>query len=90
MNYIAFSGGGEALAALLGGQVTAAISGYSEFAAAHRVRPIAGARDFRALAAAGLAAPPLGRLRSNVALHNWRGVVGAPQVDAAARQRSPI
>ena len=33
VNYIAFSGGGEAVAALLGGHVAAGISGYSEFAA---------------------------------------------------------
>ena len=32
VNYIAFAGGGPALAALLGGQVTAGVSGYSEFA----------------------------------------------------------
>ena len=31
VNYIAFSGGGEALAAILGGQVTVGISGYGEF-----------------------------------------------------------
>ncbi len=31
INYVAFSGGGEALAAILGGQVTAGISGYGEF-----------------------------------------------------------
>ena len=31
-NYVAFSGGGEALAALLGGQLTAGVSGYGEFA----------------------------------------------------------
>ena len=31
INYIAFSGGGEALAAILGNQVTAGISGYGEF-----------------------------------------------------------
>ena len=31
-NYIAFSGGGEAVTSLIGGQVTAGISGYSEFA----------------------------------------------------------
>jgi putative tricarboxylic transport membrane protein len=31
INYIAFSGGGEALAAILGGQVTVGISGYGEF-----------------------------------------------------------
>ena len=31
INYIPFSGGGEALAAMLGGRVTAGISGYGEF-----------------------------------------------------------
>src|SRR5690606_33532524 len=31
VNYIAFSGGGEALAAVLGSQVTVGISGYGEF-----------------------------------------------------------
>ena len=31
VNYVAFSGGGEALAAMLGGKVTAGISGYGEF-----------------------------------------------------------
>ena len=31
VNYIAFSGGGEALAAMLGGRVTAGVSGYGEF-----------------------------------------------------------
>ena len=32
VNYVAFSGGGEALAALLGGQITAGVSGLGEFA----------------------------------------------------------
>jgi putative tricarboxylic transport membrane protein len=32
VNYIAYSGGGEALAAILGGQVTVGVSGISEFA----------------------------------------------------------
>ena len=31
VNYIAFSGGGEALAAVMGGQTTVGISGYGEF-----------------------------------------------------------
>ncbi len=31
INYIAYSGGGEALAAILGSQVTAGVSGYGEF-----------------------------------------------------------
>ena len=33
VNYIAFSGGGEALAAIVGGQVTVGINGLAEFAA---------------------------------------------------------
>ena len=53
VNYIAFSGGGEAVAALLGGHVTAGISGYSEFAAAHRVRTPARDCDLVAVADAG-------------------------------------
>ncbi len=32
VNYIAFAGGGAALAAVLGGQLSAAVSGYAEFA----------------------------------------------------------
>lgn len=31
VNYVAYSGGGEALAAMLGGQVTACVSGYGEW-----------------------------------------------------------
>ena len=44
VNYIAFAGGGAALAALLGGQVTAGVSGYGEFAGqieAGTLRPLA-------------------------------------------------
>ena len=47
VNYIAFSGGGAALAAVLGGQVSAAVSGYEEFAgpiAAGQLRILGGVR----------------------------------------------
>ncbi len=47
INYVAFSGGGEALAAILGGQVTAGISGYGEFEIAGEVGPAAPARRLR-------------------------------------------
>ena len=46
-NYVAFSGGGEALAALLGGQLTAGVSGYGEFA------PSIAAGQLRVLATLG-------------------------------------
>jgi putative tricarboxylic transport membrane protein len=87
VNYIAFSGGGEALAAVLGGQVTAAISGYSEFA------PHIDSGRLRALAISapspqsGIAARPLAASGLNVVLHNWRGVVGPPQIDREAREQ---
>ena len=32
INYVPFSGGGEAMASILGGHVTAGVSGYAEFA----------------------------------------------------------
>ena len=50
LNYVPFSGGGEALAAILGGHVTAGISGYGEWAGPDPVRRTAGAGDLRARA----------------------------------------
>ena len=47
INYVPFRGGGEATAAILGGNVTVGGSGYSEFAAVHRDRQ--DARDRRHL-----------------------------------------
>ncbi len=86
-NYIAFSGGGEAAAALIGGQVTAGISGYSEFAQyieSGRLRAIAVSsarrqpgRDVATLLEQGV----------DVQFENWRAVVAPPGLDAAARQR---
>ena len=77
-NYIAFSGGGEAVTALLGGQVTAGISGYSEFAQhieSGRLRAIG-------ISAAGripdLPIPSLIEQGLNVELANWRAVVAPP------------
>ena len=42
VNYVAFSGGGDALAAIIGGQVTAGLGGYSELA--DQIRPAPSAR----------------------------------------------
>jgi len=87
VNYVAFSGGGEALAALLGGQVTAGVSGLGEFA------PSIGAGQLRALAISSparvpeLDAPTLREAGVPLDLANWRAVVAPPGVsdrDAAA------
>ena len=82
INYIAYSGGGEALAALLGGQVTVGISGYSEFSgqiAAGELRLLAVSSDTRI---PGVDAPTLQEAGVDMALQNWRMVAAAPGITA--------
>lgn len=82
INYIAYSGGGEALAAVLGAQVTAGISGYSEFAsqiAAGDLRLLAVSSDERI---PGVDAPTLREAGVDMALQNWRMVAAAPNITA--------
>ena len=82
INYIAFSGGGEALAAILGGQVTAGVSSYGEFegqikAGALRVLAISSDKKVE-----GIAAPTLKESGFDVVLQNWRMVAAAPGLTA--------
>jgi len=80
VNYIAFSGGGEALAAILGGQVTVGVSGLGEFAS----QIDAGALRLLAVSTAdrvpGVDAPTLTEAGVDVALENWRMVAAAPGI----------
>ncbi|MBI5279661.1 MAG: tripartite tricarboxylate transporter substrate binding protein [Burkholderiales bacterium] len=85
VNYIAFRGGGEAVAAILGGNVTVGGSGYSEFAehiAAGKMRPI-GVTSQKRLP--GINVPTLKEQGYDVVLGNWRGVYGAPGLSAEQR-----
>lgn len=85
-NYIAFSGGGEAATALLGGQVTAGISGYSEFAQyieSGRLRAIAISSRTRV---PGRDVPTLLEQGIDVELANWRAVVAPPGLDDEERR----
>lgn len=80
INYIAFSGGGEALAAILGGQVTAGISGYGEFQSqveAGELRVLAVSSDERL---EGIDAPTLKESGVDVSVQNWRMVAAAPDL----------
>src|SRR5690606_4156531 len=82
VNYIAFSGGGEALAAILGGQVTVGISGYGEFAAqveAGQLRVIGISSDERI---DGIDAPTYKEGGVDVSIQNWRMVAAAPDITA--------
>ncbi len=86
-NYIAFAGGGAALAALLGGQVTAGVSGYSEFAgqiAAGALRLLAVSAPTRV---AGIDAPTLREQGIGLDLSNWRGIVAPPGLADAERDQ---
>lgn len=80
VNYVAYSGGGEALAAMLGGQVTAGISGYGEWQGQIE------SGDLRALAISypepidGIAAQPLKAQGIDIELVNWRGIFAGPDI----------
>lgn len=85
INYIAHSGGGEAIDAILSGAVTAGVSGVSEFT--DQVE--AGAMRFLAISADakvdGIDAPTIKDAGWDVTLANWRGIVAPPDIDPAAR-----
>jgi putative tricarboxylic transport membrane protein len=83
--FVAFPGGGPAQAAILGGQVKAGISGWSEFSEQIRAGRV------RALATTGETrldpnVPTLKESGLDVVLANWRGVFAAPGINATQRQ----
>jgi putative tricarboxylic transport membrane protein len=97
INYIPYSGGGEALAAILGGQVSAGVSGLGEW----QDQIISG--ELRALAISGsnagdsatpeaaaaddplAAIPTLQEQGVDVELANWRGIVAPPDLSDEQR-----
>ncbi|MGH2561700.1 MAG: Bug family tripartite tricarboxylate transporter substrate binding protein [Thermomicrobiales bacterium] len=97
VNYVPFSGGGEALAAILGGQVSAGVSGYGEWVQqiesgelralaissdpADAATPVAG----DATPTAAVSIPTLTEQGVDVVLANWRGVVAPPEISDEAR-----
>lgn len=92
VNYVAYSGGGESLAAMLGGQVTAGVSGYGEWQGQIE------SGDLRALAISypepieGIEAQPLKAQDVDIELVNWRGIFAGPNVsdDVKARLETAI
>ncbi len=86
INYVPFRGGGEATAAILGGNVTIGGSGFSEF------QPYLESGKMRAIAVTaparikGLNAPTLKELGINVEIGNWRGVYAPPGITPEQRK----
>jgi putative tricarboxylic transport membrane protein len=86
INYVPFAGGGEALASILGGHVTAGVSGYQEFGGQIETG------DLRALAISsaerleGVDIPTLKEQGVDVELTNWRAVFAPPGISDEDRQ----
>jgi len=85
VNYIAFSGGGDSLAAIVGGQVTAGVGGFSELI--EQVK----AGNLRALGISsearlpGVDIPTLKEQGIDVTLANWRGIAAPPGLSPEQR-----
>ena len=83
VNYVPFKGGGEAVSAIIGGHVTAGVSGLSEFD--QHIK----SGKMRALAVSSPKAidgiPSLKEQGVDVELANWRGIFGAPGISKAQR-----
>ena len=80
INYVPFRGGGEATAAILGGNVTIGGGGYSEMAeyiAAGKMKALAVTSGARLK---GINVPTLKEQGIDVEIGNWRGVYGAPGI----------
>ena len=80
INYVPFRGGGEAVAAILGNNVTVGGSGYSEFQQyidSGKMRAIAVTSAARLK---GINIPTMKEQGYNVEIGNWRGVYGAPGI----------
>ena len=85
LNYVPFSGGGEALAEMLGGRVSAGISGYNEFEnqiKAGKLRALGLSSGQRM---AGVEVPTLREQGLDVEFVNWRGIVAAPGISPAQK-----
>ena len=87
VNYIAHSGGGEAMASILGGHVTLGINSASE------LEPQVKAGKLRWLAVTsekrieGIDAPTLKELGVDLVIGNWRAVMAAPDLAPADREK---
>ena len=86
LNYVPYDGGGESVAALLGGKVDVGVSGAGEY------REQVEAGELRALAVSGEESvegydgvQPLSEQGIDVVLTNWRGVVAPGNLDDAQK-----
>ncbi len=81
VNYVAFSGGGESLAAILGGKVTAGISGVAEYDGQIKAGKLRAIGLTAAQRLPGVDIPTFKEQGIDLVLTNWRSVFGAPGIN---------
>jgi putative tricarboxylic transport membrane protein len=85
INFVAYSGGGEAVVAVMGGNITAGVSGYGEwkpYVDSGKLRYLAVSSDTRP---APDSPPTIKESGLDVAMSNWRAVVAPRGTDDATR-----
>src|SRR5712671_1535168 len=85
-NYIPFSGGGESLAAVLGGKVTAGISGWGEYEGQIKAGKLRAIGVTAAQRLPGTDAPTFKEQGVDLVLTNWCAVMAAPGITAAQQK----
>ena len=85
LNYIPFAGGGEGKAAILGNQIAAYISGYGELADLIKAGKVRALGISAATRNPDIPVPTLREQGTDVVVYNWRGVFGAPGINAAQK-----
>src|SRR3954471_4268799 len=86
VNYVPFSGGGESLAAILGGKVTAGISGWSEYEGQIKAGKLHALGVTSPERLPGVNVPTFKEQGVDLVLTNWRSVMGAPGITPAQKQ----
>ena len=86
INYVAFRGGGEATAAILGGNVTVGGSGLSEFSEYIKTGKMKALAMTSGARMKGVDIPTLKEQGINVEIGNWRGVYGAGGITPEQRK----
>jgi putative tricarboxylic transport membrane protein len=87
INYIAFSGGGESLAAIVGGQVSAGINGLAELEAQIQAGTVRALAVSSADRLPGLDVPTLREQGVALEFENWRSLVAPPGLSDQQRIR---
>jgi len=85
VNYVPFSGGGESLAAILGGRVTAGISGIGEYEGQIKAGKLRAIGVTSAERIPGLDVPTFKEQGIDLVITNWRAVMAPPGITDAQR-----